>query len=68
MNLQDWMAQEPETRTPEWLAAELGCHVSTVYRYRNGTRIPGRNALRQLARLTDGQVTANDFVGCEAAA
>ena len=37
----------------------------TMWRYVSGERMPPRDVLRRIREETDGQVTADDFVGCE---
>lgn len=49
------------------LAGILGLSQAAVARYENGTRFPQRDELDAIYRATDGDVTANDFVGHEPA-
>jgi transcriptional regulator with XRE-family HTH domain len=44
------------------LAAKIGRSRETVTRYRNGTITPNWEALAALTRVTNGAVTANDFL------
>jgi len=46
----------PETEAPmtgERLAKELGCHHTTVSRWRNGHRLPGVELLNELALVAE---------------
>lgn len=40
----------------------IGVERQAIYRYRLGHRFPGREVLQKIADVTDGQVTANDFI------
>lgn len=42
-------------------AAMIGVSQAAVERYSNGKRIPEPPVMREIARVTDGMVTANDF-------
>lgn len=59
MKLANW--RNSEGKTQPQLASELGCAVSTVARYENGTRLPGEAAMQQIFVLSRGRVTPNDF-------
>lgn len=43
------------------LAEQLGVSYETVRRYLAGERIPDPRIMHKIAKLTDGEVTANDF-------
>jgi len=42
-------------------ASEIGVDPVTVYRWENGSRLPVRHFAR-ISEVTNGRVTANDFV------
>ena len=63
MKLSDYLAQPGRTATG--LAAEAGVAVSTITRAARGDMMPSRELMRAINRLTDGQVTPNDFVGID---
>lgn len=44
-------------------AARVGVSQVAVSRWIAGTRMPRRETLARIASLTNGQVTANDFLG-----
>jgi transcriptional regulator with XRE-family HTH domain len=44
-------------------AAMLGLHRASVSRLRRGKREPSVALMREVAKLTDGAVTGNDWVG-----
>lgn len=46
---------------------ELGCPRSTICRFRKGLRIPNRDFMRAIFRLSGGLVTPNDFYGLHSA-
>lgn len=45
------------------LAARLGVSRQTVYRWRRGQAIPGRDEMLAIHRESDGAVTADSFYG-----
>ena len=47
--------------TRQQFAAVLGVDPVSVYRWEKGSRLPVRHFAR-IAEVTDGKVTANDFV------
>lgn len=51
--------------TQKQLGELLDLEQATVARYEAGKRLPQRDELDRIYRLTDGEVTANDFVGQE---
>jgi|GEM_PF-1054421 len=59
MTLKDWLKQSG--KTVKWLAAELNEQPATVYRWQAHAQIPRREPMQAICRLTNGQVTANDF-------
>ena len=61
MTLADFL--QTENMTQSQLAARLSVSVSTVTRILNGKRGPGFELMREIANVTDGRVTPNDFVG-----
>jgi len=48
--------------TYEAFAESIGVSVSTAWRYANGERIPRPKHMRRIAEVTQGWVTANDFM------
>ena len=76
MQLADWMARErltdeamAERINAAAMAASSPFRVSThgVSKWRRGERSPRSSALRWIATVTGAEVSANDFVGEEAA-
>lgn len=65
MTLAQWMTEN--AMTPERLAAELGVHWATIYKWRARTAFPRVAQLAALERVTEGKVTARDFMPVEAA-
>lgn len=59
MKLGDWMRQKD--MTDEGLSNLLGISRPAVTLYRNGKRIPKREIMASLTKVTKGKVTANDF-------
>lgn len=59
MKLTDYLTKTKTTRKD--FAAALGVDPITVGRWERGDRVPV-NHFAQIARLTKGKVTANDFV------
>lgn len=56
MTLRQWMT---ETGTnPTALAALLGCHWVTVYKWASGSARPSFDKLRRIEQITGGKVTA----------
>lgn len=49
------------------LANRIGVKPAAVSRWENGHRFPRSDALERIRRVTNGAVTANDFVPVEAA-
>lgn len=60
MTLSEWLRSQ--NMSHEEFAERIGRDRSAVTRYVNGTRMPRREVLEQIADVTDGAVTANDFV------
>jgi len=56
--LSAWLA-ETQTSVPD-LATRLDVAPSTVYRWRDGVKVPRPEQVAALERLTKGSVTAND--------
>lgn len=50
---------------PSAFAARVGVDKSTVSRWLDGSLRPGWESLKRIAVATDGQVTANDFIGVQ---
>lgn len=65
MTLSEFFQLQQMTR--QEFAACLGVDPVTVYRWENGKRLPVRHFAR-IAEVTDGKVTANDFVQPDEAA
>lgn len=59
MKLADWLAREGLTQTD--FAAKLDKGASYVSQLCRGVLWPGRDVVAEIARLTKGAVTANDF-------
>ncbi len=60
MQLTDWMRLSQHN--DETLAKKLGVHETSVWRWRTGRRMPSKRLLQAVERLTNGAVTANDFI------
>ena len=60
MTLSEFFNQKHMTR--QEFSAALGVDPVSVYRWETGKRLPVRHFAR-IAEVTDGRVTANDFVG-----
>jgi transcriptional regulator with XRE-family HTH domain len=60
MQLLRWI--EKTGRTLTGFAHESGFHVSTVYRWAHGERVPSAEALVEIERISNSAVTAKDFV------
>lgn len=61
MPLKDWLSANNKTFGE--FGAEIGRSGEAVRRYAIGLRIPDRDTMPEIARATDGAVTANDFFG-----
>jgi transcriptional regulator with XRE-family HTH domain len=48
--------------TPEDFAALIPVHPTTIYRFLNGLSFPKSGNIRRISEVTNGSVTANDFV------
>lgn len=64
MRLAEWLKQENKTATD--LAAEIPVDTSTVTRYVNGQRVPRKEHMRRIRDITNGAVTADDFMSPDA--
>ena len=65
MKLADWFNlpnPDGSKRRKGPFAKAIGKSASTVTAYCDGRAWPGREAMADIARETDNQVTANDFV------
>jgi transcriptional regulator with XRE-family HTH domain len=51
--------------TREAFAALIEVEAASVTRYANGDRIPRPAIMRRITKVTDGQVTANDFIAVQ---
>ena len=60
--LDEWLAARRPPRNREWLAERLGVHKSTLSRIISGQQWPGRDLVGAIARLTKGDITADDFM------
>lgn len=65
MTLREYM--KLNSITDAEMALRIGCSRSAVLKWRYGDRIPRADQLRRIAAITDGAVTANDFMAPEAA-
>jgi predicted transcriptional regulator len=63
MLLRDYLEQTKKSKTD--FANELGVSPAAVSRWVSGDRFP-RQYLQEIARVTKGKVTANDFVSAAA--
>jgi hypothetical protein len=62
MTLQDYLTREGLTFTA--FAPMIGAsYPSTVERYAKGAQIPGRSMMKEIVRVTNGEVMPNDFYG-----
>ena len=59
MKLKDWLIQEGLTVTE--FARRMGRPQPTVWRYVNGERMPEKDAMAAIRRLTNRNVTSEDF-------
>ena len=59
MKLKDWLIQEGLTVTE--FARRMGRPQPTVWRYVNGERMPEKDAMADIRRLTNREVTSEDF-------
>jgi transcriptional regulator with XRE-family HTH domain len=59
MTLQQYLEETGTSRTQ--FAERIGVKYETVRRYLDGSRIPDRRRMAQIALATGGNVTANDF-------
>ena len=60
MTLNEWLSQN-ELR-PEVFADSIRVSRGAVLKWMSGERFPRRGALAKIVRVTNGQVTANDFL------
>lgn len=73
MKLIDWLkgdesAKPPRSRvTHAEFARRIGCSVTLISGYCNGTVWPGHDKMAAIMRETAGAVGANDFVQIQAA-
>ena len=49
-------------KTHKDFADELGLSVSAVHKWLYGQRFPRKEHLKKIQELTNGEVTANDFI------
>jgi len=54
-----WLAQKGKSRP--WLADRIKSTEATVSRIINGLQWPSKSLLQRIYKITDGEVTANDF-------
>ncbi len=59
MTLKEWLDRTGKSSAQ--IAFELDLPQGTLSRYLNGSRIPRPDIMQRIHRVTDGQVTANDF-------
>lgn len=60
MRLADWLRQNERTAT--WLAGQVGRDPSFITRVKNGDAMPSIEVAAAIQRITDGAVTAVDFL------
>lgn len=65
MKLADWL--KSQNMTHDDLARQLGCDRSSVTKWVGGRLPRNKDVLKRIRELTDGKVTANDFVSDEEA-
>ena len=66
MTLDRFLASQEITRAA--FAARIGVSRVTLQRYLAGDRFPRPDVLRRIATVTEGAVTANDFIASRARA
>lgn len=66
MTLADWMARNGITA--EALAPQVGVHWATIYKWKAHRAFPRVAQLAAIERITDGAVTARDFMPQQSAA
>lgn len=59
MILRDYISKYKKRVTT--FATEIGVTRDCVYKYMNGDRIPEKEVMPSIVRVTKGEVTANDF-------
>lgn len=69
MRLVDWLAREKEARklTQSAFAASAELDPSTITKLVNGERRPDWATMEKISRVTNGEVTPNDFLPPESA-
>lgn len=60
MKLRDYLTSQGIT--PAQFAAQIGVNQVSVTRYLAGTRRPVWTVISRIVKVTDGRVTANDFM------
>ena len=60
MKLEAYLAKTQQSI--EAFAQEAGISAQAIYKYLRGERIPRKEFLTRLAKITGGEVTANDFI------
>ena len=60
MTLSEWM--DAQKITAEALAPQLGVHWATVYKWKGRRAFPRVAQLAEIERITEGKVTARDFM------
>lgn len=60
MTLDDFLKASPDSAAA--IAKELGVNYSTIWRLRTGKQKPTWSTLEKILKLTNGAVTANDWV------
>ena len=61
MSLKEWI--ESEGRRVDWLAGELECRPSTIWRWTTGRSKPSLHFRRSIERITDGAVPLSAWAG-----
>lgn len=59
MLLRDWRKSKGYTQLT--LGRALGVHQTTIASWEAGAKVPGRTLMAKLRKLSEGQVTADDF-------
>lgn len=62
MKLSAWLSEQKVSQ--QSFAAAIGSSQPQVARFAAGTRIPSRETMAEIVRVTNGSVTANDFFDC----
>jgi hypothetical protein len=59
MKLDEYMKQHD--LTDEGFGERIGKKRLTIFKYRHGLIVPGKDAMERIVSITEGRVTPNDF-------